>query len=244
MITVKQVSQLAGISVRTLHYYDSIGLLPPTQVTQSGYRLYDDRALVRLQCILLFRQLQFPLREIKEILDSPAFDHTQALEQQIALLQLQKEHIQKLIDLAREILTIGVNRLDFSAFDTQTLQDYAAQAKALWGSTDAYQEYASKTQGQSPEEQQQAASALMAIFREFGAIRNDAPGSFAAQALVAKLRLQISQSYYHCTPEILRSLGAMYAAGGSMTEHIDAAGGPGTADFTAKAIAIYCETAS
>lgn len=197
MKTVKQVSQLAGISVRTLHYYDSIGLLPPTQVTQSGYRLYDDRALVRLQCILLFRQLQFPLREIKEILDSPAFDHTQALEQQIALLQLQKEHIQKLIDLAREILTIGVNRLDFSAFDTQTLQDYAAQAKALWGSTDAYQEYASKTQGQSPEEQQQAASALMAIFREFGAIRNDAPGSFAAQALVAKLRLQISQSYYH-----------------------------------------------
>ncbi len=146
----------------------------PPQVTQSGYRLYDDRALVRLQCILLFRQLQFPLREIKEILDSPAFDHTQALEQQIALLQLQKEHIQKLIDLAREILTIGVNRLDFSAFDTQTLQDYAAQAKALWGSTDAYQEYASKTQGQSPEEQQQAASALMAIFREFGAIRNDA----------------------------------------------------------------------
>ena len=80
MKTVKQVSQLAGISVRTLHYYDSIGLLPPTQVTQSGYRLYDDRALVRLQCILLFRQLQFPLREIKEILDSPAFDHTQALE--------------------------------------------------------------------------------------------------------------------------------------------------------------------
>ena len=185
MKTVKQVSQLAGISVRTLHYYDSIGLLPPTQITQAGYRLYDDRALVRLQCILLFRQLQFPLREIKEILDSPAFDHTQALEQQIALLQLQKEHIQKLIDLAREILTIGVNRLDFSAFDTQTLQDYAAQAKALWGSTDAYQEYASKTQGQSPEEQQQAASALMAIFREFGAIRNDAPGSFAAQALVA-----------------------------------------------------------
>lgn len=244
MKTVKQVSQLAGVSVRTLHYYDSIGLLLPTQVTQSGYRLYDDRALVRLQCILLFRQLQFPLREIKEILDSPAFDPTWALEQQLTLLQLQKEHIQKLIDLAREILTIGVNRLDFSAFDTQTLQDYASQAKALWGSTDAYQEYASKIQAQSPEERQQAANALTAIFREFGAIRADAPESSAAQALVAKLRLHISQSYYHCTPKILQALGTMYAAGGSMTVHIDAAGGPGTADFTAKAIAIYCETAS
>lgn len=81
MKTVKQVSQMAGISVRTLHYYDSIGLLHPAQVTESGYRLYDDATLVRLQCILLFRQLQFPLREIKEILDNPSFDYIRALEQ-------------------------------------------------------------------------------------------------------------------------------------------------------------------
>lgn len=244
MKTVKQVSQMAGISVRTLHYYDSIGLLRPAQVTESGYRLYDDAALVRLQCILLFRQLQFPLCEIKEILDSPSFDYIRALEQQIVLLQLQKERIQKLIDLARQIHTIGVNPLDFSPFDTQALEDYAAQAKTLWGATDAYREFERKTQGRTSEESAQAASALMEIFREFGAIRTGSPDAFAAQALVAKLRLQISQGYYTCTPEILRSLGTMYASGGSMTENIDAAGGPGTAAFAAKAIAVYCETAS
>ena len=124
------------------------------------------------------------------------------------------------------------------------MEDYAAQAKTLWGTTDAYREFKRKTQDRTSEESAQAASALMEIFREFGAIRTGSPDAFAAQALVAKLRLQISQSYYTCTPEILRSLGAMYASGGSMTENIDAAGGSGTAAFAAKAVAVYCETAS
>lgn len=71
MLTVKQVSNLSGVSVRTLHYYDSIGLLKPASITESGYRMYDDTSLERLQSILLFRQLQFPLKEIKEILTVP-----------------------------------------------------------------------------------------------------------------------------------------------------------------------------
>ena len=83
MKTVKQVSKQTGVSVRTLHHYDAIGLLKPTQVTGAGYRLYDDTALQRLQVILLFRELQFPLREIQEILDSPGFDPMGALDQQI-----------------------------------------------------------------------------------------------------------------------------------------------------------------
>ena len=79
MRTVKEVSKLTGVSVRTLHHYDAIGLLKPTAVTQAGYRLYDDEALGRLQSILLFRELQFPLKEIQAILDSPGFDRSQAL---------------------------------------------------------------------------------------------------------------------------------------------------------------------
>ena len=86
MWTVKQVSRITGVSVRTLHHYDAIGLLRPAKVTDAGYRLYDDAALRRLQNILLFRELQFPLKEIKAILDSPDFDPTAALEQQIRLL--------------------------------------------------------------------------------------------------------------------------------------------------------------
>ena len=82
MKTVKEVSEQTGVSIRTLHYYDQIGLLAPSEVTQAGYRLYDDTALERLSQILLFRELEFPLKEIKEILDSENFDRTKALEQQ------------------------------------------------------------------------------------------------------------------------------------------------------------------
>lgn len=103
MRTVNEVSKLTGVSVRTLHHYDAIGLLKPTEVTETGYRLYDDTALSRLQNILLFRELQFPLKEIKAILDSSSFDPLEALTQQIELLELQYKHIGKLISFAREI---------------------------------------------------------------------------------------------------------------------------------------------
>ena len=103
MKTVNEISKITGVSVRTLHHYDSIGLLKPTKVTEAGYRLYDDTALKRLQQILLFRELEFPLKDIRDILESPRFDRAKALEQQIALLELKKEHIENLLDLARGI---------------------------------------------------------------------------------------------------------------------------------------------
>ena len=100
-MTVNEVSKLTGVSIRTLHYYDQIGLLQPTGITESGYRQYDDTALERLQQILLFRELEFPLKEIKKILDSDGFDRKKALEQQIELLTLKKEHLENLITFAR-----------------------------------------------------------------------------------------------------------------------------------------------
>ena len=93
MMTVNEVSKLSGISVRTLHYYDQIGLLRPDQVSEAGYRLYGQHALERLQQILLFRQLEFPLKEIKSIVDSPDFNKQEALDQQIEMLRLQQEHL-------------------------------------------------------------------------------------------------------------------------------------------------------
>lgn len=237
MKTVKQVSEMTGVSIRALHHYDAIGLLPPTKVTASGYRLYDDTALMRLQTILLFRALKFPLKEIQEILDSPNFDRARALEQQIHLLQLQMEQTRKLLDLARAIQSNGGNIMDFTAFDTTKLDDYAAQAKAAWGDTEAYREYAAKDYGR--EEEMQMAAALMGIFRALGNVRPKGPESPEAQTLVARLREMITENYYTCTPEILAGLGEMYAAGGDMTENIDRAGGAGTAIFTQKAIEYY-----
>ena len=105
MMTVHEVSKLAGVSIRTLQYYDNIGLLHPAEYTEAGYRLYDDTALETLQQILLFRELEFPLKEIKGIIQSSAFDRQKALDQQIELLQLKKEHLENLIDLACGIKT-------------------------------------------------------------------------------------------------------------------------------------------
>lgn len=241
MRTVKEVSKLTGVSVRTLHHYDAIGLLPPTRVTEAGYRLYDDTALRRLQTILLFRELQFPLKEIKQILDAPGFDPMEALQQQITLLQLQRKHLDELISYARKIQKTGVIKMDFSAFDTTEIDTYTAQAKAKWGKTDAYKKFEQKTAGQSKQQLQSTGDALMDIFCEFGVIRQSSPASTEAQALVAKLQDFITEHYYTCTRQILRGLGQMYIAGDSMTENIDKAGGAGTAEFAHQAIEIYCK---
>ena len=240
MKTVKEVSLLTGVSVRTLHHYDAIGLLKPTRVTEAGYRLYDDTALRRLQTILLFRQLQFPLKEIREILDSPGFDPMEALTQQIHLLELQRKHLDNLISHARKIQTTGVFSMDFSTFDTTELDQYTAEAKARWGKTKAWQEYEQKAAGQTVEQKQSTGDALMDIFARFGKIRHLSPESQEAQELVASLQDFITRHYYTCTKPILQGLGQLYIAGDSMTENIDKAGGEGTARFAHDAIEIFC----
>ena len=240
MKTVKEVSLLTGVSVRTLHHYDAIGLLKPTRVTEAGYRLYDDTALRRLQTILLFRQLQFPLKEIREILDSPDFDPMEALTQQIHLLELQRKHLDNLISHARKIQTTGVFSMDFSTFDTTELDQYTAEAKARWGKTKAWQEYEQKAAGQTAEQKQSTGDALMEIFARFGKIRHLSPESQEAQELVASLQDFITRHYYTCTKPILQGLGQLYIAGDSMTENIDKAGGEGTARFAHDAIEIFC----
>ena len=240
MMTVNEVSKLTGVSIRTLQYYDKIDLLKPTGYTQAGYRLYDDTALETLQQILLFRELEFPLKDIKEIIGSPSFDRGKALEQQITLLMLKKEHLENLIDLARGIKTIGVKNMDFSAFDTRKLDEYAAQAKATWGTTPEYQEYEEKAKDRTAEQQKAINIQMMDIFVEFGKIKEENPASQKAQNLVKTLQDFITEHFYTCSDEILLSLGKMYAGGGEFTANIDKAGGKGTAEFAGKAIAVYC----
>ena len=240
MMTVNEVSKLTGVSIRTLQYYDKIGLLHPAKYTEAGYRLYDDAALETLQQILLFRELEFPLKEIKEIIGSPDFDRSKALGQQIELLRLKKEHIENLIELAEGIKLLGVRNLKFDAFDTRKIDEYAAQAKASWGQTPAYKEYEEKAKGRTKEEDKKIYQGMIDIFAEFGAIRKSDPASGEAQALVKKLQDYITEHMYTCTNEILSGLGKMYAGGGDFTKNIDSFGGEGTAEFASKAIEYYC----
>lgn len=240
MMTVKEVSRLTGVSIRALQYYDKIGLLHPSGHTEAGYRLYDDTDMERLQQILLFRELEFPLKEIKTILGNPDFNRNRALEQQIELLTLKKEHLENLITFARGIKLSGVKNMDFSAFDTKKIDEYAERAKEQWGNTPQYQESVEKAKGRTKESEQALAQNMMQLFAEFGEMKTCDPAGEAPQKQVRKLQDFITEHFYHCTDEILFSLGQMYSGGGEFTENIDAAGGEGTAAFATEAIRIYC----
>ncbi len=234
MMTVHEVSALTGVSIRALHHYDAIGLLKPTAVTEAGYRLYDKSALERLQEIMLLRELEFPLREIARILDSPGFDRKAALFDQLELLRLRRERLSRLIELTENTIKGGYD-MDFSAFDDREERKYAAEAKRRWGDTAAWREYESKRPGAA------AAEGLMELFARFGKLKALPPEDEKAQAATEELRSFISANYYNCTPEILRGLGQMYVSDPRFKENIDGAGGEGTAECVSKAIEYYCK---
>ncbi len=231
MKTVKEISQTAGVSVRTLHYYDEINLLKPTKKTDAGYRLYDDTALERLHTIMLFRELQFPLKEIRNILDNPDFDTKAALKEQIHMLELKKSRLNEIITSARNLLLKGDMEMNFSAFDNTKMEKYASEAKQKWGKTNAYKEY-EQTRCTAADKTKE----MMQIFSEIGEIRHLPANSTEAQTLIRKLQRFITEHYYTCTDEILKGLGQLYTADKRFKENIDKAGGAGTAEFTANVI--------
>ena len=241
MMKISEMSKLTGVSIRTLQYYDKIGLLCPTKYTESGYRLYDDTALERLQQILLFRELEFPLKEIKRIINSPEFDRQKALEQQITLLTLKKEYLENLISFAREIQRIGGKIMDFSAFDTQKLKEYEEEAKRQWGQSTEFQEFEEKNKNRTHSDNQILMKDFMSLFATFGQLKEKEVDSKEVQAQVKKLKNYITEHFYTCSLEILSSLGEMYISDERMTKNIDKVGGEGTAQFVAEAIKVYTQ---
>lgn len=241
MKTVKEVSRITGASIRTLHHYDAIGLLKPAKVTEAGYRLYDQAAIEKLQMILLFREIGFSLKEIGEIMDAPDADRNRALERQIQSLQKKRDHLDALITFANGVKVVGKEYLSMEHMELDRLEQDCAQAKILWGKTEAWKEFEEKRNGRSDEEETALGEQVMALFTELGTMRGLAPEHESVQDWVKRLQAFFTRHFYRCTPEILRGLGKMYAGGGSMTENIDAAGGPGTALLAGRAIEKYCE---
>ena len=240
MMTVNEVSKLTGVSIRTLQYYDKIGLLKPAEYTESGYRLYDDAALEKLQQILLFRELEFPLKDIKDIITRSDFDKRKALDQQIGLLELKKEHIENLIDMCKGLKLRGVRHLDFTAFDSSKLDEYAKRAKEQWGQTPEYKEFEEKNKNRSKSDEEHMMADFMKIFEEFGTMKDKDPAIVEVQDQVEKLQGFITEHFYKCSNEILVGLGKMYAGGGEFTDNINKMGGEGTAEFVFEAIKVYC----
>ncbi len=243
---IHELAKLAGVSVRTLHYYDEIGLLKPAHVdAQNGYRFYDAASIARMQEILFYRELAFPLKTIARILSAPEYDKTEALCRQKQLLTLKKERLERLIALLdsaqRGEEHMHLEAFDNSAFET-TRQAYAREAAEKWGGTDAYKEHKTKTAAYSKatweavNEEMDALLAQIAACRQSGA----APADPAAQALVGRWQAFITDRYYTCTKEILAGLGEMYLADARFTENMDRHGA-GTTAFLCDAIRIYCK---
>ena len=244
MMTIGEISERTGVSIRTLRHYDETGVLKPAAVTDAGYRMYDDSSIERLQMILLFRELEFSLKEIAQILESPDFDRNRVLERQIEMLEQKKTHLENVLVFARAIHMLGVNYMDFSAFDTKKMDDYAQQAKALWGKSELYKEFEEKQKNATKDDEKVWEQEIMDIFRDFGSLRHLQPEDEKVQALVVKLRAYITEHFYNCTPKILAGLGKMYSCGGAFTESIDAVGGEGTAEFSDRAIEVYASRTS
>ena len=239
MKTVKEVAQLTGVSVRTLHHYDAIGLLKPAKVTAAGYRLYDEAALEKLCMILDFRETGLSLNQIADILHAPDYDRNRILETQIRLMQERIGKLQNRITLAKGMLTLGVKHMDFRGFDPKKLAEYSTQAKALYGKTDAYQEFEQKSRGRTPGQEKDLGNQVMAFFARLGKMRPCDPGCAAAQDWARELQEFFTENFYNCTPQILGCLAESYAGGGSMTENIDKVGGAGTGAFAKEVIDLY-----
>jgi DNA-binding transcriptional MerR regulator len=181
---IKEFADFTGVSVRTLHYYDEIGLLMPAFVDKTtGYRFYDEKSFLRMQEILFYRELDFSLKRIEEILSSPNYDKSKALNEQKQLLTLKKERLERLISAIDGAMK-GENVM--KAFNNSEFEQYKAEAKEKWGKTEAYQEYEKRNKSDA------AADGLMAVFSEFGALLGTDPAAEQVQAKVYTFRFEVS----------------------------------------------------
>ena len=239
-LSIGEAAKLSGVTVRTLHYYDRMGLLAPSEVSESGYRYYNEAAMERLQRILFYRELDFSLEQIAQLLQTE--DRTEALRGQKHLLMLQRDRLNRLITLLDDCLK-GENKMDFTPFDQseleQTKAQYAAEAKQRWGKTEAYVQSETKAAARSKQENDALIGQMNAFFARVALQRKELPESDAAQKLVEEWCAFLTANYYDCTPEILNGLGIMYTEDERFLKNIDRCG-DGTAAFFSRAIAAYC----
>ncbi len=236
---IKEFAEFTGVSVRTLHYYDEIGLLKPAVVDEhTGYRFYDKNSILRMQEILFYRELDFSLKSISVILSASNYDKEKVLAEQKKLLILKKERLERLIS-AIDVAVKGESVM--TAFDNSEFEKYKAEAQERWGKTDAYKEHSEKTGNYSKDKWNNLADGMNEILAEFAVCMKDgkAPDSAEVQNLVNLLQNHITENYYTCTNEILAGLGQMYALDERFKNNIDKHA-DGNAEFISAAIKIYC----
>ena len=245
-LTVKRLSKLAGVSVRTLHFYDEIGLLRPARVGANGYRYYGEAALLRLQQILFYKELGLSLEEIAEVLDQPGFDVAQALEAHRRALQERLGRLRQLIvTVDRTIAYLkGDTTMDtqelFAGFSDQQQAEYEQEAEARWGQ--AVRDSSRKWKAYSTAQKAQIKAEGQAVYRDLLGQVDHAPGSPALQANIARWHQHL-RHFFEPSLEVLRGLGALYnddAQFNATFQKLD----PKLAPFLREAIEAYCERLS
>lgn len=240
---ISEVAKLTGITVRTLHYYDQIGLLKPNEITEAGYRLYSKESLKILQQILFFRELDFPLSKIKEIMTNPNYDKNEAFNKHRELLIKKRDRMNKLICLVESTIK-GEEDMSFRQFDKSEIEEnknkYADEVRNRWGSTDSYKESEKKTSTYDNKKWKEINCEVNDILSQFAKYKDSySPKSKIVQNLVEDWKHYITNNFYNCTDEILFGLSIMYIEDDRFKKNIDK-NGEGTAKFIAMAIEEYC----
>ena len=244
MYTVKQLSELAGVSVRTLHYYDEIGLFKPSCVGENGYRYYQDEALFRLQQILFFRELDLGLSDIKAIIEKPDFDLLAALHTHRNALQ---DKVRRLNDLIQTVdstilhLTGEVNMSKkklFQGFTEEEEKRYAQEAREAYGE-EAVNESYKLWNSYSPQQKEQIGAEGQAIYEDLVALMEKGSTSPEIQAVIARWHQHL-RSFYEPSVERLRGLGQLYVEQPDFARNFRELH-PNLPEFMREAITHYCE---
>lgn len=248
MYMINEISKLTGVSVRMLHHYDKIGLLLPSKRTDSNYRMYSDEDIARLYQILLFKELEFPLQEIKRILDDKNFDREEALKVQRNLIIEKKNRLDKIIEsIDNTIVNLGgnvMNEKNFKPFNYEEVKNhqdkYKEEVEKKYGKSNSYKESKEKTSKYSKNDWESIMGEASSIYEELAKLMDKNPYDDEVQALVEKWRNHINDNFYNCTIEIFRGLALMYVADERFTKNIDKYG-EGLAQFLSDAMNIYCD---
>lgn len=242
--TVKKVAELAGVSVRTLHHYDQIGLLEPAAKSPSGYRLYSDAELERLQQILIYRELEIDLNTIKRILDNPAFDRRRALlEQREALLRRGRriERLVSLIDRTLASMERGTKMGDDELFQGFEHEAYLEEARRMYD-PELVEEAVERTSKFTRSDWETVMKENRAISEAIAGLMGKGPGDPAVQERIAEWHRFINERFYTCTLDVFRGLGDLYVEDARFADHYDQIR-PGLARFMREAMHVYCERA-
>jgi len=236
---VKEVAELVGISVRTLHHYDEIGLLKPDGTTNSGYRVYSEDNLETLQQILFFKELGFPLKKIKEIMSSPAFDRQEALNLHRKMLLEKRRKLDQMLDTLEKTIAHSkgeitmTNKEKFEGFDFNS-NPYEQEARERWG-TEKVDEANANIAGMPKDKQKQ----FNEIFRKLADIRHLSPSSQEAQVVIKEWYSMLNTISKYSL-DAFKGLGQMYVMDERFTKNIDQFG-EGLAAFMCEAMAQYAD---